>query len=227
MLGCKTLSSSAILCFSCRSLQKWHSSSLHQLPAKKNGHPKNTHTHTHTHTKKQLHPFKSLLAVCMHWLDGQQDGHARDFRCSCVYQRCFARPFPVSFIPCTVLVRHHFDRKLPLWARGMGLGTSRLCILVNVDGQTMAPVIRAQWNLQDGVAARQCMFPEEFAWQPLHPPGHPGLQGIVFSLGASAPFVFRWVIRAGGQGSMHHVGATTCETGCRQNRVKLLSHVVT
>ena len=35
MLGCKTLNSSAILDFSCHSLQKWHSSSRHQPPTRK------------------------------------------------------------------------------------------------------------------------------------------------------------------------------------------------
>ena len=35
MLGCRTLNSSAILVFSCHSLQKWHSSSRHQPPTKK------------------------------------------------------------------------------------------------------------------------------------------------------------------------------------------------
>ena len=40
MLGCKTRNSAEILVFSCHSLQKWHSSSRHQPPTKKNGHQK-------------------------------------------------------------------------------------------------------------------------------------------------------------------------------------------
>ena len=63
MLGCKTLNSSAILDFSCHSLQKWHSSSRHQPPTKKNKNGHKKKGHQKNSTRKQAYVSMSTSSA--------------------------------------------------------------------------------------------------------------------------------------------------------------------